>query len=331
MEPEDADCKTRSAAAASQLAPESAKRLAQIAGRVGRVQGGPRLTAKREGHPRGVEPAEMPLIEHYKRLRRTALDSVPPELLGFHSFAPTDDVLTQAEADEILAEVVDVLDRTHAWQRRSADSRVPGSGVAGTQRKTFGCELAGADERYKVIGRSEVPPPLRALGDRLLRFCRAREWPYSHSDVHGQCTGFDQVYVQRYTPHTRSGTLGFHFDSFSQFEELICGVTLKGSCDLLLRKTGGASHDFLPDAPPAAAHTPQTLAVPQRPLSFYAMTGMARFDLQHAVAVTGEHERISITFRTVAQSQRSRLAEMPLKSWRAQCESQLHSLGPGAS
>ena len=75
--------------------------------------------------------------------------------------------------------------------------------------------------------------------------------------------GFDQVYIQRYVPGTVSETLGFHVDSFSQFGELIvCGVTLSGSCDFLLRKT--KAEDFVKDVP--SANNP---AIRQAPLCFY--------------------------------------------------------------
>ena len=168
--------------------------------------------------------------------------------------------------------MVAVLDETNGWQRRSAGSRGPSSGVLETQRKTFGCELASD---YAIIGRSEVPGPLRELGERLARFCAQHEWPYSHPAIGGgsdgaaqHTMGFDQVYIQRYVPGTVSETLGFHVDSFSQFGELIvCGVTLSGSCDFLLRKT--KADNFVKDVP--RANTP---AIRQAPLCFYAMTGI---------------------------------------------------------
>ena len=171
--------------------------------------------------------------------------------------------------------MVAVLDETNGWQRRSAGSRGPSSGVLETQRKTIGCELASD---YAIIGRSEVPGPLRELGERLARFCAQHEWPYSHTAIGGgsdgaaqHTMGFDQVYIQRYVPGTVSETLGFHFDSFSQFGELICGVTLSGSCDFLLRKT--KADNFVKDVP-RVLQAPNTLAIRQAPLCFYAMTGI---------------------------------------------------------
>lgn len=168
-------------AAAAPLSPSQGKALAQVAKRVGRCQGGSRLSDKTAQFPRGVTPSEAPLVETY-----TALRNVDPEVLGLHNLEPTDEALTQAQADQILKEVVTVLDETHGWQRRSAGSRGPSSGVLETQRKTFGCELASD---YAIIGRSEVPGPLRELGERLARFCAQHEWPYSHTAIGGGSDG----------------------------------------------------------------------------------------------------------------------------------------------
>ena len=156
------------------MSPSQGKALAQVAKRVGRCQGGSRLSDKTAQFPRGVTPSEAPLVETYKHLRKHALRTVDPEVLGLHNLEPTDEALTQAQADQILKEVVAVLDETNGWQRRSAGSRGPSSGVLETQRKTFGCELASD---YAIIGRSEVPGPLRELGERLARSCAQHEWP----------------------------------------------------------------------------------------------------------------------------------------------------------
>jgi hypothetical protein len=152
-----------------------------------------------------------------------------------------------------------------------------------------------------VIERSEMPPLLEALGERLLKRCASSEWPFSRcADAAVLCgSGFEQAYVQRYVPGTSSATLGFHFDSFGSFGELIVGVTLVGSAHLLLRKCGPhQSGDFVKD-PAATMDDTRSLCLPLAPLAAYALTGISRFDLKHAVVSDGSSERLSVTFRQV--------------------------------
>merc|ERR1712080_276384 len=206
-----------------------------------------------------------------------------PEILGLHTFEQNDEVLTHKQQKTILKEVIEVLDKANRWETRN--------GVDGTQRKTFGCKL---DKNYEIIGREEIPPDLQDLGDRVARFFEEKKFPYSHTHI-GKIS-FDQVYVQRYVPGTSSETMGFHFDSFSQFDELICGVTLCGNGNFLLKKT--ITSDFVEKAEEVMSEA-KTLSIAQCPLSFYALTGMSRYDLMHAVVAEGTSERISVTFRTV--------------------------------
>ena len=49
-----------------------------------------------------------------------------------------------------------------------------------------------------------------------------------------------QAYIQRYVPGEPSATMGFHIDSPTTFGELIVGVTLQGSAQLLLSKTSAS-------------------------------------------------------------------------------------------
>ena len=179
----------------------------------------------------------------------------------------------------------------HSALSSSAVAAFAPSFTTSQQRKTFGVELDGA---YRVVGRTEMPPLLRELGERVLECCLAEAWEYSRSDV-SAAGPFEQAYVQRYMPGERSATLGFHFDSVRSFGELICGVTLCGSGTLLLSKTSGS--EFIDVG--AAAASERHLCTELAPLSVYAMSGLARYDLRHAVVAHGDGERISVTFRSV--------------------------------
>ena len=62
-----------------------------------------------------------------------------------------------------------------------------------------------------------------------------------------------------------------------------------------MSKTGGS--EFIDIG--AAAASERHLCTELAPLSVYAMSGLARYDLRHAVVAHGEGERISVTFRSV--------------------------------
>jgi len=276
--------------------------LAGLASRVGRAQQGVALSRATDANS---TPQEVNIALRYKDLLEQLHTLTSPELLGLHAFEPDAfgrvgafDVLTCRQRDALVNDVVKVLDESGGWQCRGADSRVPGSGFAGTQRRTFGVELSSD---YKVVGRSEMPPPVRELGERLLAFCCAQEWPYSHSDV-AATASFDQVYLQRYKPgDPASETMGYHFDSMSLFDELIVGVTLTGSGHLLLKRTNGGG-DTIEDAD-GELQSPRTLKIPLKPLTFYALTGMSRYHLRHAVVCCGSsEERFSLTYRALLRS-----------------------------
>jgi len=274
--------------------PQDASELARAMRAARNYQGGVLLTEKG-----GVtEPDDIEAVAKYRRLC-THLADAQPELLGYRSWGPDAEVLTAAEAVAIMDEVIRPLDEGQCWQRRgSSSSQNMVSGVPGTQRRTFGVEL---DCKYRVIERSEMPPLLAALGERLLKRCASSEWPFSRcADAAVLCgSGFEQAYVQRYVPGTSSATLGFHFDSFGSFGELIVGVTLVGSAHLLLRKCGPhQSGDFVKD-PAATMDDTRSLCLPLAPLAAYALTGISRFDLKHAVVSDGSSERLSVTFRQV--------------------------------
>ena len=271
---------------------EDAQDLARIARSVRNYQGGVLLTEKG-----GVsDPADVAVVHKYRQLC-TALHGSDAALLGFRAWEADADVLTQEQADSIISEVVVPLDGPPSgWQRRGSSKSV--DGVAGTSRKTFGVELDG---KYRVVERSDMPPLLRELGERLRARCADCEWPYSRCSNSAALTSaeFEQAYIQRYVPGQPSATLGFHFDSFGSFGELIVGVTLVGSAQLLLRKCGPAmSGDFV-SQPASVAADPRTFAHALAPLGAYALTGLCRYDLKHAVVNDGATERISVTFRSV--------------------------------
>jgi len=276
--------------------PEDAQQLANVTRRARNFQGGVLMTEKGGI----VDPADLAIVAKYRQLC-TALQSADATQLGFRSWDADTSVLTQEQADAIITEVIRPLDNEPSgWQRRgSSSSELAQSGVPGTQRRTFGVEL---DCKYRVVARSEMPPLLRELGERLLKRCAACEWPYSRggdASVLAPVAGFEQAYIQRYVPGQPSATLGFHFDSFGSFGELIVGVTLAGSARLLLRKCGPAqSGDFVRE-PATVLSEPRTFSAPLAPLAAYAITGLSRYDLKHAVVNDTDTERLSVTFRTV--------------------------------
>ena len=108
---------------------------------------------------------------------------------------------------------------------------------------------------------------------------------------------FEQAYVQVYPPSNggAESTLGFHFDDRSDYGELIVGVTLSGTGQFLLGSTNGG--EFVDNVAKETGR-PNVLTVPLTPRSVYAMTGLARYDLRHAVVNDGECVRVSVTFRS---------------------------------
>ena len=97
-----------------------------------------------------------------------------------------------------------------------------------------------------------------------------------------------------------ASTMGFHFDSRAAYGELICGVTICGSGQFLLGSTNGTE---------VIANTSRTLSarnvrcIQLAPRSVYALSGLSRYDLRHAVVNDGDGLRVSITFRSVLWSQ----------------------------
>ena len=275
------------------LSAEDALKLVSLARRVPRFQGGLQLTSKG-----GLDSSDLADVQRY-RFACAQLSRCSPSMLGLSMFPPDTSILTEAQKEEILNTVVRPLDGPPtAWQRRRGSGANQNCGVVGTQRRTFGVEL---DDKYRVVGRSEMPAALRALGERLLSYCRSRDWPYAlQNDLATHVSCFEQAYVQRYVPGEQSATLGFHFDSFSTFGELIVGVTLQGEGELLLRKCGPQDAGDFVRRPAETLASPRTLRMPLRPLGFYALCGLARYDLKHAIVCPDcGPERISITFRTV--------------------------------
>lgn len=247
--------------------------------------------------------ADQVVVGKYRALCRSGLASADVSQLGFVLLSQPEaaELVSRDQADAILRDVVQPLDTDGGWQRRNGrggSSVGAGEGVPGTQRKTFGAEL---DCKYRVTEMSSMPPLLDALGARILSFCRSRRWPFSRGMVAPAGAHFDQAYIQRYVPGEPSSTLGFHYDSFGSFGELICGVTLTGSALLLLRKNCGPADvgDFV-NRPQSTMADPRTHCVRLTPLSIYCMTGLSRYDLRHAVVCDHPtEERISITFRIV--------------------------------
>lgn len=179
-------------------------------------------------------------------------------------------------------------------------------------------------DSYKPHATSPLPPVLAALGQRLLAFCTAQEWPAACSDI-AATPAFVQAYVQRYVP---GETLGFHYDERCAprgdrtaaaapasrpaadatlpllrrrgrrptYAELIIGLSVCGHGRLLLGHTNGSK-----EVAPRALQQPNVRAIPLPPGSLYCMTGMSRYDLRHAVVQDGDCERISVTFRALKQ------------------------------
>jgi len=228
--------------------------------------------------------ADAAAVARYEEARRHLKHASRLERFGFRLLKG---FVTADEAAAVLA----FVDGVGSWERRGENTSSP---MAGTRRLNLGVEL---NAQYKPTKLTALPPVLAALGRRVLDACRALEWPNACGDV-SQTECFDQAYIQRYTPaeqpHEPGQTLGFHYDLRSEYAELIAGVTICGRGRLLLAPTQGseavAPHQLTRD------NTAQR-ALP--PLSLYALTGMARYDLRHAVVQDGPEERISVTFRSV--------------------------------
>ena len=191
-------------------------------------------------HQAGVKllPSEAPSVQRYESVRR-ALRDVDPSLLGFRLLEADDALLSGDQASRILQ-----FCRSIDWEPRLGKE---GRAIPGTQRKSFGVTTERAGSYTAAVSSAvPLPPPLAALGERLLHRLRALPWPYASTSIE-HLTGFEQAYVQVYPPaggshssydrrseNVDASTLGFHFDDRGCYGELICGVTLCGSAKLLL-------------------------------------------------------------------------------------------------
>jgi alkylated DNA repair dioxygenase AlkB len=240
---------------------------------------------------RGVKftPDDVPSVQNYVNTRQS-LGGIPDvSLLGFRLFDSSDDILSESDAQHILE-----FCKTVQWEKRRGSN---GRELAGTERKNFGVEM---DAQYHVVGASDdgLPPLLDALGQRVLAKCKAQPWPFAKTDIHSM-ERFEQAYIQTYPPGcagATASTLGFHFDSRAAYGELICGVSICGSAKFLLAATNGG--EFINDAV-QTLRKKNVKATVLKPRSLYAMTGLARYDLRHAVINDGDEPRVSITFRHV--------------------------------
>ena len=281
-------------------------------------------------------PADAPVVQRYsaarRQLQKTCSDLA---LVGFRLFGPCDHILNDADAQRILD-----FCKTISWEPRRGSQ---GRHLQGTERKNFGVDM---DDRYRVLPGStgKLPQVLDELGKRVIKHCCEQQWPFSKAPV-SSTLRFEQAYVQKYPPATKSlstskspssslcdpscshslsvspvcttsanllpmkspvaSTLGFHFDGRSAYGELICGVTISGSGKLLLGSTNGT--EFIQN-PKKTMAAPNVSCVQLVPRTVYAMSGLSRYDLRHAVVNDGDEERISVTFRSVNWSQVTRIA-----------------------
>ena len=245
-------------------------------------------------------PEEALAVQRYAQARRS-LGSVNPVLLGFQMLGADDALLSADEAARLVT-----FCHSIEWEPRLGSGGVP---IAGTQRKSFGVATQCATSYSVAPGSAQPLPPLLAqLGDRLLCRCRALPWPFASTSIE-KTKSFEQAYVQVYPGCSSSGgeptgasTLGFHFDERGCYGELIVGVTLCGTAKLLLAGTNGS--EFVDDVA-SVLRKPNVLSVPLTPRSAYAMTGLARYDLRHAVVNDGDKIRISVTFRSCPKARPS--------------------------
>lgn len=256
------------------------------------------LLSKEGQHGVNLLPVDAPTVERFAHARQR-LASWPHDLshLGFRLFPPDESVLSAAQAQELLE-----FCRTIRWEPRRGSN---GRELPGTERKNFGVTM---DDSYRVVGTpTALPPLLEALGERVRSACRALTWRHSKARDQLAVPKFEQAYVQTYPPggSATASTLGFHFDHRSGYGELICGVTLCGSGKLLLAGTNG--NEFVED-PNKEMRKANVRVVPLEARSAYALSGMARYDLRHAVVNDSAETRISVTFRSVnwAKARRGR-------------------------
>jgi len=225
--------------------------------------------------------------KHRYEAARQCLSHCPSERFGFQLFP---NFVTPAEALEVLS----FCESVSQWERRGENTSNP---MPDTARLNLGVTL---DRSYRPRALTDLPPVLRLLGDRALEFCKARAWPFACTAIASQ-RPFDQAYIQRYRAGQSTDacgqTLGFHFDARSDFAELIVGLSICGRGKLLLSMTQGAQ-----ECTPQQATRHNVKGVPLPALSMYCLSGMSRYDLRHAVLQEGKHERISITFRSLARS-----------------------------
>ena len=255
-------------------------------------------------HQPGVKllPANAPAVERYERARKM-LCSVDPELLGFRLLEDPS-LLSMSDATRVLD-----FCKSIEFEPRLGSGGQP---LVGTKRKSFGVATEGSETYHVASGSATpLPPLLAALGDRLLSHCRTLQWPYASTAV-WETASFEQAYVQVYPPGMPPGgqshgmpgsTLGFHFDDRRDYGELIVGVTLCGTGKLLLASTNG--REFVDDVAKELGK-PNVIAVGLAPLSLYALTGLSRYDLRHAVVNDGEDLRVSVTFRSCPKARRAR-------------------------
>ena len=252
-------------------------------------------------HQAGVKllPADAPAVQRYE-LARKWLRSVDPALVGFQLLEdPT--LLSVSEARRVLAFCESI-----EWEPRLGSG---GRSLPGTKRKSFGVATEGSTSYHIASGSATpLPPLLAALGDRLLRHCRTLRWPHASTAI-DHTASFEQAYVQVYPPpggpsnSVPSSTLGFHFDDRKDYGELIVGVTLCGTAKLLLASTNG--HEFVDDVAKELGK-PNVISVGLAPRSVYAMTGLSRYDLRHAVVNDGDDLRVSVTFRSCPKARGAR-------------------------
>ena len=243
-------------------------------------------------HQAGVKllPADALAVQRYERARKL-LGSIDPALVGFRLLEDPS-LLSVSEATRVLN-----FCKSIDWEPRLGSGGRP---LVGTKRKSFGVATEGATSYHVASGSATpLPPLLAALGERLLQHCRTLAWPYARTAI-CQTASFEQAYVQVYPPGGASNsvpasTLGFHFDDRKDYGELIVGVTLCGTAKLLLASTNG--HEFVDDVAKELGK-PNVISVGLAPRSVYAMTGLSRYDLRHAVANDGDDLRVSVTFRS---------------------------------
>ena len=136
-------------------------------------------------HQAGVKllPADALAVQRYEHARKS-LRYVEPTLLGFRVLDEPS-LLCEAEASRLLA-----FCKAIEWEPRLGSGGRP---LDGTQRKSFGVATdAAASYRVASGSATPLPPPLAALGERVLRHCRALRWEYAATAVE-QTSSFEQA------------------------------------------------------------------------------------------------------------------------------------------